>query len=354
VLKNTKVTIEVASDPSSRALDSASASLQPALGDPNRRTAEAIVPIALLPPGDYVARALINVGGRTTGQVSRPFRVSSTRAAKTSSPLGKTPGSRPAIPFISRPDAFERSSVLAPQVVGFFMERMNFGAAGAAGGNAAIDHARNGRFDEAIAALAGAENQPLATAFLTGLSLYAKGDLEGAAGKFRESLRLDSEFFPAAFYLGSCYAAGRRDRQAVGAWQTSLVTESDAPFIYTLLADAFIRLREIDSALGILNEATSLWPDSDQVQLRLGSALALAGKGAESLTVLEPYLARNPGDHERHFVVLRTLYEARQSGASVRSPQEDRELFDKHAAAYQATGGAQAALVAEWRKVMAK
>ena len=354
VLKNTTVTIEVASDPLSTALDSAQAYLQPASGNPNRRTAEAVVPIALLPPGDYVARALIRVGGQTTGQVNRPFRVSKTRAARTTSPLGSAPGSRPPIPFVSRPDAFERSSVLAPQVVGFFMERMNFGAAGAPGGSAAVDHARNGRFDEAIAALATAENQQLATVFLTGLSLYAKGDLEGAAGKFRESLRLDSEFFPAAFYLGSCYAAGRRDRQAVGAWQTSLVTESDAPFIYTLLADAFIRLREIESALGILNEATSLWPDSDQVQLRLGTALALAGKGAESLNVLEPYLARNPRDHDRHFVVLRTLYEARRSGAAVRSQREDRELFDKHAAAYKAAGGAQAALVEEWRKVLAK
>jgi len=232
------------------------------------------------------------------------------------------------------------------------MERMNFGETGAAGGAAAIDHARNGRFEAAIAALADAGNRQLATVFLTGLSLYAKGDLEAAAGQFRDALRLDSEFFPAAFYLGSCYAAGRRDRQAVGAWQTSLVTESDAPFIYTLLADAFIRLREIESALGILTEATGLWPDSDQVQLRLGTALALAGKGAESVNVLEPYLARNPNDHERHFVLLRALYEARQSGGHVRSAREDRELFDKHAAAYKAAGGAQAALVAEWRKAM--
>ena len=352
VLKNATVTLEVASDSSSSALDSAPAHLQVAPGSPNRRTAEGVVPIALLPPGDYVARAVITVGGQTTGQVVRSFRVSKDRAARTTAALGSAPGSRPPIPFISRPDAFERSSVLAPQVVGFFMERMNFGETGAAGGAAAIDHARNGRFEAAIAALADAGNRQLATVFLTGLSLYAKGDLEAAAGQFRDALRLDSEFFPAAFYLGSCYAAGRRDRQAVGAWQTSLVTESDAPFIYTLLADAFIRLREIESALGILTEATGLWPDSDQVQLRLGTALALAGKGAESVNVLEPYLARNPNDHERHFVLLRALYEARQSGGHVRSAREDRELFDKHAAAYKAAGGAQAALVAEWRKAM--
>ena len=353
-LKDMSVAFEVASNAESRAIESAPARLVRNTRNPNARSAEAVVPVALLPPGDYIARAVINVGGRTTGQVNRPFRVPATRAVRVTSPLGRGTGARPVIPFVSRPDAFERSSVLAPQVVGFFMERMNFGEAGAVGGAEAIEHARAGRFEEAVKTLASAQNQQLATTFLNGLSLYATGDLEGAAGKFRESLRINSEFFPAAFYLGACYAAGGRDRQAVGAWQTSLVTESDAPFIYTLLADGFIRLRELPSALDILTEAQGLWPDSDQVQLRLGTVLALDGKPAEAMAVLEPYLLRNPTDQERRFVLLRMLYEAKQAGGSVRSPREDRELFDKHAAAYQAGGGQQAALVDEWRKVMTK
>ncbi len=76
----------------------------------------------------------------------------------------------------------------------------------------------------------------------------------------------------------SCYAAGGRDKQAVGAWQTSLVTESDAPFIYTLLADAFFRLGELVSALNILKEANTLWPQNEQVLLRLGTAIRGGGQ----------------------------------------------------------------------------
>ena len=351
-LRDTTVAIEIASTAESRAIESVEARFAPAAANPNRRTAEAVVPVALLPPGDYVARAVISVNGREAGRVHRPFRVPTARAVRASSPLGTAPGARPIIPFISRPDTFERSSVLAPPVVGFFMERMDFGAAGAAGGADAIEAARAGRFEKAIATLESAGNQQLATTFLAGLSQLAKGDLEGAAQKFRESLRLNSSFFPAAFYLGACYAAGGRDRQAVGAWQTSLVTESDAPFIYTLLADAYIRLRELPSAQDILVEARKLWPDSDQIQLRLGTVLALAGKGAEALAVLQPYLDRNPDDHERHFVVLRLLYEARQGGAAVTTAAQDRELFNRHAAAYAAAGGKQTALLDEWRRVM--
>jgi VWFA-related protein len=353
ILKDTTVALEVATSEEGRTLDAAQARLGAALTEfPNRRTAEATVPIALLPPGDYVARAVINVSGRKVGHVIRPFRVSKTKAAHTF--VSRGAGSRPVIPFVSRPERFERSSVLSPEVVGFFMERMNFGPGGAPGGAAVIEHARDGRYQEAIEALASAENAQLARVFLSGLSLYAKGQLEAAAQKFRESLRLDSEFFPAAFYLGSCYAAGGRDDQAVGAWQTSLVTESNAPFIYTLLADAFLRLRDNESALGILNEARTLWPDSEQVELRLGTALASAGRGAEALGFLEPYLARHPTDLDRHFIVLRIIYEARKSGGAIRTPGEDKALFAKHAAAYQEAGGPQVALVEEWRKIVAK
>ena len=160
----------------------------------------------------------------------------------------------------------------------------------------------------------GSTASPLATAFIGGLALYAKGDLDAAANKFRETLRIDSEFFPAAFYLGACYAAGGKDREAAGAWQTSLVTQSDAPFIYTLLGDAFIRLRDTRAALDILGEASQLWPDDDQVRLRLGTAQAMAGKQADGVRTLDPYLSRHPDDHERLLIALRAIYEVRSTG----------------------------------------
>ena len=124
----------------------------------------------------------------------------------------------------------------------------------------------------------------LAPVFFDGLARYSKGDLEGAAARFREALKLESDYFPAAFYLGACYAAGGKDRDAAGAWQMSLITESEAPFIYTLLGDAFVRLREFDAALDILKEASKLWPGNDQVQLRLGTAYALASRPVEAVT----------------------------------------------------------------------
>ena len=353
-LAKASVVFEVAESDEGRAIESASGRIQRLPGDaPGGRTVEGALTIALLPPGNYVARAVVNLDGRKTATITRPFRISSSPASTPAAGAETRPddAARPAIPFTSRIDAFERSAVLTPQVVGFFLDRMN--AADAAG--SAIADAKAGRFDAAAEASvkAGGEKR-LASVFLNGLALYARGQLEAAAGQFREALRIDSEFFPAAFYLGSCYAAGGRDREAAGAWQTSLVTEGDAPFVYTLLGDALLRLRDAPKAVDILKEAASLWPDNDDVLLRLGTAYAVAENNAEALDTLEPYLSRHPADHERIFIVLRLLYEARAAKRQIRSVDEDRTLFLKYAAAYDAASGPQKAIVDPWKKFMTR
>src|SRR5262249_9762862 len=156
-----------------------------------RRTVEGEIAVSLLPPGDYVARAVVNVDGRKAATVSRPFHVSSSGAAVSRE---AAPGAipRPTIPFASRIDSFDRSAVLTPQVVGFFLDRAKTAAPAAT-----IAEAKAGRFDTAAeATLQTAGSNNLAAMFLKGLALYSQGQLEGAAGQFRESLRLDSEFFP--------------------------------------------------------------------------------------------------------------------------------------------------------------
>ena len=354
-LKNTTVVMEVAQDETSRALDSVPARFQQVAGA-RRRVAEAGVPIALLPAGEYVARAVIMVDGRKIGQVARPFRVARAAATMSAPGAGTVPIRAAApIPFTSKIDAFDKSAVLTPEVVGFFLDRMSAAAAAhAAAVRPAIEDVRAGRFDAAMASLEKSPGDQLASVFLKGLVLLHRGDLNGAAGRFREALRLDSEFYSAAFYLGACYAAGGKDREAAGAWQTSLITESNAPFVYTLLGDALLRMRDMDQALDVLTEARTLWPADDQVTLRLGTALVMANKPAEAIKVLEPYLAAHPTDQERLFLALRALYEARSAGRTLASADADRAMFARYADAYAAAKGPQQALVEQWRKVVEK
>jgi hypothetical protein len=119
----------------------------------------------------------------------------------------------------------------------------------------------------------------------------------------------------------------------------SLVTESEAPFIFTLLGDALLRMREVQPAI-------------EEVQVRLGTAYALSGKRAEAMEKLVPFIDKHPEDHERTFVALRTLYQAKAEGKPVRSADDDRALFTKLAAAYSAVKGPQLALVENWLRAM--
>ena len=185
---------------------------------------------------------MISVDGRKIGQVIRPFRVTRSAVAAVAPAPGRgRPRGKPAGPFTVRVDPFQRAAVLTPQVVGYFVDRMGTRGRPAVPPEV-IDNVRAGRLDRALEAATGS-GHALATAFMQGISLYSRGDFEAAAVKFREAFKIDSEFFAAAFYLGACYAANGRDRDASAAWQTSLVSETDAPFVYALLADSLLRQR---------------------------------------------------------------------------------------------------------------
>ncbi len=75
VFAHASVAMEVAAAPDAPALQSAAARLQTPDTDDHCRAASAAIPIARLPAGAYVARAVISVDGRIVGAVLRPFRV---------------------------------------------------------------------------------------------------------------------------------------------------------------------------------------------------------------------------------------------------------------------------------------
>lgn len=348
VLRSATVAFEVAASPEARPLETAAARFDDESATPARRAAEAVVPIALLPTGDYIARAVVTVAGQRVGQVSRPFRITRTAAASPTPAAAAGNVTKPTIPFTSRMESFDRASVLTPQVVGFFIDRMNIGPTASPTPPAAVAAARAGQFEEATEAAKAGGNSKAAAAFFEGLAKYSQNDFEGAAAKFRESAAQQSNL-SAAFYIGACYAAGGKDLDAANAWQMSLVTE-EAPFVYTLLGDALMRAGEVEQAVEILQDAAGLWPNNDQVQLRLGTAYSRVSKPVEAVRALDPYLTQHPDDQERLLIALRSIYEARSTGQSIGTAEEDKKRFERYAAAYAAADGTQQPLVEQWRR----
>ena len=319
-LRSATVVLDVAQTESSASLNSAAARFQQAAvasnppGGARHRADRAPAPRRVCRARDHLGRRAQGRPGRAAVPCGAPRRRSLT-APGASSALVKpaTP-----IPFSSRIDAFDKAAVLTPQVVGFFLDRLSAtAAASAAAVQPALASVRAGRFDEAMTALERAGDDQLAAVFLKGLVLLQRGDLNAAAANFRDGAANGLRVLCRGVLPRRVLRRRRQDREAAGAWQTSLITESNAPFVYTLLGDALLRMRSIDQAIDILTEARTLWPADDQVSLRLGTALMMANRSAEALKVLEPYLAAHPADHERLFLALRALYEARSARARI-------------------------------------
>ena len=177
--------------------------------------------------------------------------------------------------------------------------------------------------------------------------------LDNAARDFRATLRLSPEFFPAAFYLGACYAAGGRDDEAAGAWQTSLVTEAEAPFVYEVLGDALLRLDEGQQAADILKEAHTLWPSDDRFARRLAVAHAAARQHAEAIALLETHLAAHPDDRQAWLLGAWLIYDARLAGRPIGTTSEaDVARLQRYRERYAAAGGTELGLVDQWEKAI--
>jgi len=317
-----------------------------------RFTAAAGVDVRLLPPGDYVVVATAFDGDKRLGRASRAFKL---EPPPTSTAAGGPRATFSVAETGGLVRAFGRQDAMSADALQYFLARLHEkDGAESEPLSAAAGAVRGGKFDEAIAALAGAGSDRLSVPFLKGLALLGKGELEPAAAQFREALRADSEFLPAAFYLGACYAAGGRDREAAGAWQTSLVSESEARIVFDVLADALLRLEDGEQAESILREALGRWPDDDSFVPRLAAAQAMQQRRAEAIDTLEPYLDRHPGDASPWFLAMRILYDAHAAGGVVKDQNGDGARAARYAAAYKAAAGPRLALVDRWAAFVQK
>lgn len=358
-LRSATLRVEVSTSAEGSAIDSTEMGFAPARD--GRRAAQGTVPVGLLPPGDYVARAILLSSGRDVGRVVRPFRIvraaappegaraADTRAPKTAPP---TPESRRVVE--ASIDRFDRLAVLARPVTGFFIDRMIVAGVPPIPDAIvpAVGLARMGQFGEVLRVLENASADHVVAMFLAGLADFGQGRLDDAAAKFTRVLKQVPSFTPATFYLGACYATAGQDREAVFVWRSALIKDRAAPWIFTALADALMRIGEHAQALALLQEARSEWPEELAVQARWATVLALTGSGDAAVLALDPYLARQPDDPARLLMAMRLIYEARLGGRAVQNEAADRARFNRYFDGYVRIDGPERALAEEWKRLV--
>src|SRR5439155_13723318 len=92
----------------------------------------------------------------------------------------------------------------------------------------ALSKARDGQL-EGTALMALDAGDPAAGAILRGLELLTKGQLDPAATQFSVALRNAPDSALASFYLGACYAAAGKDREALTSWERARAAQLPVP-----------------------------------------------------------------------------------------------------------------------------
>jgi VWFA-related protein len=341
VMRDAKVTVEVAESETAAAIASTEAVLAETR-DELRYVAQALLPLGLVPPGEYLARAVVVAGGTTKVQL-RPFRLA---RAVPAGLLFKTDLS-------TRVGTFQRGHVLTPALLAPAVARAREQAETPPTEAVArvADEVSAGRLETLDLSTLG-DDASLTSVFLRGLAHYRAGKFEDAAKEFRATVRQSSEFLPGIFYLGACYAAGGRGREAVGAWQTSLVGDDSSPDVFQLLIDGFLRIGDTDAAIAALEEASAKWPDDYRFVLRATLAQAAQDKPADALERLLPWLDKQANDREALDLALRLAL----ADLATRPPGDDQDAVARLkdlTARYQAGGTPLPPVATRWLAYLA-
>ncbi|MGB2717382.1 MAG: tetratricopeptide repeat protein, partial [Vicinamibacterales bacterium] len=350
------VVFEIAANATGPALVKAAGVLAPNERD-GSLVAHASTELRVLPPGDYIARARIVSSNETLGEVRRAFTViggGGTRAAAAAATTGTTatvinrPPASLAARAVGAVQPFALEQVLTPQVLAGFLDRV------AARPDASspivrdlVDRARTGGLKQLYVSDTVAAEMPVA-GFLRGLMLLEQKKLDLAANAFRSAIRGAPDLYPAMVYLGACYAAGGKDKEAAGAWQTSLIKEGESPAVHIMLADALLRQGNGSLAFQAIEAARTKWPEEVGFKKRYVTAAFLAGRPGDGLKALDELIEQRLDDEASLTLALLVLYESFENARPVEDVEQDRARMVRLADLYRARGGPSLALVETW------
>jgi VWFA-related protein len=314
------------------------------------------LPVSLLPPGRYSVSAKVGGGDAVFARTftvrpgAAPASVPPVAPAATAASATPPPGVRaPSATLAFAKPRFSTASVLEPGFVAPLVDRLA-ARPDAASVRAALERVKSGPWptDSAGGALAAA---PVASQFMAGLGRLQAGDLEEAATAFRGALRVAPDFGPALIYLGACYAAGGKDREAAGAWQMALVRDKTSPVLQRLAIEAWLRADRPAAARALLTQARERWPDDPAFAALHAQAALGDGQVKEALELIVPL---PQADAPTLLAALGALYDASRRQAPVWDTARDLETMRQLRERYAALQGESLGLVDAWIGEMAK
>ena len=337
--------LDVMRDESSRVLVSAPLQVVPG-PSPEVRVAQGAVNVSAVPPGSYIARVSFTEGGAARGALVRPFRIVPSRVS-TSAGLPATSASAPAellTAVLGSLPAATKDDLLDPATTSALWTAAEQGRSPAV--LAAIKTARGGAMmDGALAALSAGDQG--AAAFVRGMDLLSKAQVDQAANQFQTAMRIQGGFGAARAMLGACLLISHRDKEAAGLLMG--VPAGSVPAIGRLAGEAWLKAGLPAAAVAPLEQVTAASPSDARAARTLVLAYALAGDAAKGLPALSTYLD-GPGSTDGAALAagVYALYRRHAAGTDGASIGVDKAKARAWARAYAATNGPMNPIVDAW------
>ena len=142
-----------------------------------------------------------------------------------------------------------------------------------------------------------------------GRVLLAEGQVQPAIARFRDALRSQSDFVPAAVALGDAHVAGGDSREALRAWERAVETHPELPLLARLEQAYRIEGRPT-RMIALYQAASARVPESVPLAFALGRVyfeLAMLDEAADQFQKVEVREPNLPGLH----AVLGAIFERR-------------------------------------------
>jgi VWFA-related protein len=217
------------------------------------RRASFVMPLTSVPPGEYVAHAVVTSGGEVVAERTRQLEVldGNAPAAAASSAAAVSPLE------ITRGDLGQR-----------YLRTLQSRAQGTPAAEAAR-RAVEGRWEEAEAALRRTGDTPAAVPdALRGFALFVREDYAGAAAALQRSQDAEANALT-AFFLGWAQEGARNTKDAISAWRAAAHLDPTLVSAHLALADGYLRLSQRALAIQALKAGLTAIPASHELQTRL-------------------------------------------------------------------------------------
>lgn len=312
------------------------------------RSLQAELSTTALPPGRYLARAIVRDGSEPKGHVTRPFRVipSPDRAPSTAA----SPASASGLPaemrqaMVDSVAPFDARELLGPEILGEVLVSTARDRPSAV--QSALKEAQAGRFGPAALAALEAGDQALAS-FLRGIDWLSKGQHDRGAQQLQVSMQMAPGFAPARLYLGAALAQSNRHREAASLLQSVPAEVARTAPMGRMAGVSWLRAGEAGNAIAVLEKSGGPGMDLETARL-LGLAYVAGNRPADALPLLATYLDSHPSDPEALLAGIYATYASHVAAPRSGTLAADQARAATWAKAYAAQHGSEQGLVDLW------